>query len=53
MSHPDHSSQNRDRAPGAWMAILTVPLLGLSLLFNATTTLAQPSPQATEPARPW
>mgnify|MGYP001135942702 FL=1 len=52
MSHPDHSSQNRDRAPSTWMAILTVPMLGLSLLFNITTTLAQPSSQAAEPARP-
>lgn len=52
MSHPDHSGKNRDRAPNAWRAILAVPVLGLSLLFNATTTLAQPSPQAAEPARP-
>ena len=52
MSHPDHSSQSRDRAPNAWRAILAVPMLGASLLFNTATTLAQPLPQAAEPARP-
>jgi NTE family protein len=52
MSHPDHSSQNRDRAPMAWRTVLSVPVLALSLLFNTTTALAQSTPQAAEPTRP-